>query len=571
MTASGAARRVSRTARAGRPVRRRVPTATRTRCPAGRSSGVMIALALACQPQLIIADEPTTALDVMVQAQVLAVLTGLVRELDLGLLLISHDLSVLGTTCDRVVVMYAGRVVEEGPARPDLRPSAPSVRGRAGSGLSPHRRRDRPLRAVGTRGRPSLSGRPPERLHLPCALSHGRPTSARPTDPALRQTGPGRAVACIHADGTNAKTDTPRAVARPTRSDGTADRHRRRGAAREQRAARAPAGCRSRSRDGAAARTPRASTASTSTSVPARSSRSSASPAAARRRSRGRCSGSSVRARAWSRTTAEPLQYSMRALRDYRRRVQLILQDPSGSLNPRQTVYESVAEGLRIHRVVDRYRKAGEQVAENELGRASPLACRSASAGAVLPDVPARAVRRPAAAGGDRGRARPRTRRHHRRRAGVEPRRVDPRRDPRAAAEAARRPRPVGARRHARPRAGVEHRRPDRRHVSRPDRRGRHDRARAERAAAPLHARAALGRPRDREQIEPIVLFGETPDPSRIPSGCRFHPRCPALQSGEAEAAGVADRCTRDDLPIIPPEGGHEAACWLVGAPSTVS
>jgi peptide/nickel transport system ATP-binding protein len=70
------------------------------------------------------------------------------------------------------------------------------------------------------------------------------------------------------------------------------------------------------------------------------------------------------------------------------------------------------------------------------------------------------------------------------------------------------------------------------------------------------------------EQIEPIVLVGETPDPARIPSGCRFHPRCPALQSGRAAEAGIADRCTKDDLPIIQPDADHEAACWLVGAPA---
>jgi peptide/nickel transport system ATP-binding protein len=82
----------------------------------GQQQRVMIAMALACGPDLILADEPTTALDVMVQAQVLDVLSSLVKDLGVGMVFISHDLSVLSSTCDRIAVMYAGRVVEEGPA-----------------------------------------------------------------------------------------------------------------------------------------------------------------------------------------------------------------------------------------------------------------------------------------------------------------------------------------------------------------------------------------------------------------------------------------------------------------------
>ncbi|MFE7985744.1 ABC transporter ATP-binding protein [Streptomyces cellulosae] len=82
----------------------------------GQRQRVMIAMALACDPRLIIADEPTTALDVMIQAQILRLIEQLVADQDVGLMMISHDLAVLADTCDRLAVMYAGRVVEEGPA-----------------------------------------------------------------------------------------------------------------------------------------------------------------------------------------------------------------------------------------------------------------------------------------------------------------------------------------------------------------------------------------------------------------------------------------------------------------------
>jgi oligopeptide/dipeptide ABC transporter ATP-binding protein len=81
----------------------------------GMRQRAMIAMALACDPAVVIGDEPTTALDVMVQAQILELLEELRHKLGLSLILITHDLSVIAETCDRVLVMYAGRVAEEGP------------------------------------------------------------------------------------------------------------------------------------------------------------------------------------------------------------------------------------------------------------------------------------------------------------------------------------------------------------------------------------------------------------------------------------------------------------------------
>jgi peptide/nickel transport system ATP-binding protein len=83
----------------------------------GMRQRVMIALALACGPELMIGDEPTTALDVMTQGQILQLLEELRRDLGLALLLITHDLSVIAETCDRVAIMYAGQIVEQGTVR----------------------------------------------------------------------------------------------------------------------------------------------------------------------------------------------------------------------------------------------------------------------------------------------------------------------------------------------------------------------------------------------------------------------------------------------------------------------
>ncbi|MFF2655499.1 ABC transporter ATP-binding protein [Streptomyces sp. NPDC058045] len=165
----------------------------------GQRQRVMIAMALACDPDLIIADEPTTALDVMIQAQILRLIEELVREQDLALIMISHDLAVLADTCDRLAVMYAGRVVEEGPAR-EIYEHARHPYGRALSAAFP-RIGDRSSRFA-PRG---LPGDPPDPSALPagCTFHPRCPVAVdicRTEDPALRPAGPARRAACVHAE-----------------------------------------------------------------------------------------------------------------------------------------------------------------------------------------------------------------------------------------------------------------------------------------------------------------------------------------------------------------------------------
>jgi oligopeptide/dipeptide ABC transporter ATP-binding protein len=96
----------------------------------GQRQRVLIAMALACQPALVIADEPTTALDVTIQAQILELLREMKLSFNLSLLLITHDLGVIAETADRVAVMYAGRIVEQGTVREIFRqPQHPYTRG----------------------------------------------------------------------------------------------------------------------------------------------------------------------------------------------------------------------------------------------------------------------------------------------------------------------------------------------------------------------------------------------------------------------------------------------------------
>jgi peptide/nickel transport system ATP-binding protein len=165
----------------------------------GQRQRILIALALACEPMLLIADEPTTALDVMVQAQVLALLDQLQRDAGMAVLFITHDLSVLRSVCRRLAVMYAGRIVEEGPSDAVLDdPTHPYTSALAAAFPT--------IGDPSSRLRPSgLTGDPPDPTELPsgcpfhprCAVSVDRCAS---TDVRLRPAGDGRAAACVHVE-----------------------------------------------------------------------------------------------------------------------------------------------------------------------------------------------------------------------------------------------------------------------------------------------------------------------------------------------------------------------------------
>lgn len=131
----------------------------------GMRQRAMIAMALACNPRLVIADEPITALDVMVQAQILNLLKRLSDELNLAMILISHDLSVIAETCDRVAIMYAGRLVEDGSVVSVFkRPAHPYTHALLHAFPNIHKER---------KFVPGIPGNPPSLVHLPagCAFS----------------------------------------------------------------------------------------------------------------------------------------------------------------------------------------------------------------------------------------------------------------------------------------------------------------------------------------------------------------------------------------------------------------
>jgi peptide/nickel transport system ATP-binding protein len=162
----------------------------------GQKQRVMIAMALACNPSLMIADEPTTALDVMVQGQVLRLLKELQMDLGLAMLFITHDLSVLVEVSNRLAVMYAGRIVEEGPAGAvftDPRHPYTTALAAAFPAIGDERFRRRPS---------GLGGDPPDPQAIPSGCSfHPRCPlvfeDCATIDPSLYVAGDGRRAACL--------------------------------------------------------------------------------------------------------------------------------------------------------------------------------------------------------------------------------------------------------------------------------------------------------------------------------------------------------------------------------------
>jgi peptide/nickel transport system ATP-binding protein len=249
----------------------------------------------------------------------------------------------------------------------------------------------------------------------------------------------------------------------------------------------------------------------------------------------------------------EPLRRSRRGLKAYRRRVQLVLQDPTGSLNPRHTVYEAVAEGLRIHKVPGNE----EQLVSEALARAGlrpperyflryPHELSGGQRQRVV--IAGALVLQPEVLVAD---------------------------EPVSSLDASVRGEILALLLKLRDELGlsvlvVTHdlglawNIADRlavMYLGRIVEVGPTE----EVLRDPQHpyTRALLSVVPEIDKMEPTVLQGEPPDPTRVPDGCRFHPRCPALLSGEAAAARVDASCRTRDLPVLPIGQGHSSACWL--------
>jgi peptide/nickel transport system ATP-binding protein len=523
----------------------------------GQRQRVMIAMALACQPDLIIADEPTTALDVIVQAQILQLLTGLVRERQISMIMISHDLSVLGETCDRLAIMYAGRIAEAGPSRDVLgAPRHPYTRilARAFPRLGDLESRMAPA---------GLPGEPPDlRGEITgCPFAPRCPEvipECRTREIELWPAGERRESACIKVlDNGAAWTDET-----PPARVGTEG---------------VPAALRTTGADEAIleARDLRIV-------FPARHGRGPARAVDQVNLTIGRgeivaligesgC-GKSTLARALVglveptggevRYAGTPLRYRGGALRAHRRHVQLVLQDPAGALNPRQNVFDLVAEGLRLHglrdglteRVNKALASAGLRPPEQFVGRyphelSGGQQQRVVIAGALALDPSVIVADEPVSSLDASVR-------------GEILKLILNLRDE-LSLSALIVSHDLGVAWNIADRVAVMYlgRIVEAGPVSEVLLRPRHPYTKALLSVLPDATRDAPGR----------TLAGEPPDPTRIPAGCRFHPRCPRM-AALPEDDSRRELCRTSPVPVLPaavlpgdePAAGHGmVACHL--------
>ena len=247
-----------------------------------------------------------------------------------------------------------------------------------------------------------------------------------------------------------------------------------------------------------------------------------------------------------------PLDYRSAALKAYRRDVQLVLQDPSGALNPRHTVYEAVAEGPRVHRMDDEPGRMARALSHAGLRPPERFLLRyphELSGGQLQRVVIAGAL-------------------------ALEPR-VIVADEPVSSLDASVRGEILALLLQLRDKLelsllvvthdlGLAWNIADRivvMYLGRVVEAGSTE----EVLNAPKHpyTRALLSVVPEMRQLAAVVLTGETPDPTAIPSGCRFHPRCPAYSDGTADAAGIAEACRAVPLEVLPSHGPHAAACHL--------
>jgi peptide/nickel transport system ATP-binding protein len=319
----------------------------------GMRQRVMIAIALACDPKLIIADEPTTALDVTIQAQILELMKDLSRRLGIALVIITHNLGIVARYADWVTVMYAGRVVEEGRAdRLFAQPRHPYTVGL----LRSVPRLDRPR----THALDTIEGLPPSLLHPPAGCRFAPRCVLRAPvceiDPGLLDAGGGQRSAChrhaeVSASLREATVSPPEPPARTEAPPLLSVRDLR----KEFHIAPRTGGTATvKAVDGV------------SFDIPAGATLGVVGESGCGKTTLGRMILRLERATsgAIQFEGADLLAASNNELKAVRTRMQVVFQDPYSSLNPRLTVGSIIDEPQRVHRLADSRRAAGERTAE---------------------------------------------------------------------------------------------------------------------------------------------------------------------------------------------------------------